>query len=194
MRGVTPAHARSAQAAVRQRSDAAANRERLLKAANALFAEHGVEVPFEDIAVAAGVGRTTLYRNFPSRQHLHGAIQEQFVEQLEAAADRLAASPDAFMALFRAAVRIQRAQPPGVAQLPPQEELRDHVRALRTRVRTCFREPLILAQEAGLARAGLTPEDVRIQLVMLSAVNRRDVPKSTRDRAWQLACAALTGE
>jgi AcrR family transcriptional regulator len=194
MKVVTPAHTRSAQAAVRLRSDAAANRERLLKAASTLYAAHGAEVPFEDIAEAAGVGRTTLYRNFPSRQHLHGAIQEQFVEQLEAAAGRLAASHEAFMALFRAAVRIQRAQPPGVSQLPPQEELRDHVRALRTRIRTCFREPLILAQEAGLARAGLTPEDIRIQLVMLSAVNRRDVPKSTRDRAWQLARAALTGE
>ena len=171
-----------------------ANRARLLQAASTLYAERGAEVPFEDIAQAAGVGRATLYRNFPTREHLHGAILEQIVEQFETAAGRLSESPGAFMALFKAVVRIQREHLPLIDLLPhgDGDDASDDVRALRARIRTCFRGPLILAQEAGLVRAGLTPEDIRIQLVMLGAVNRPEVPKSDQRRAWRLARAALT--
>jgi AcrR family transcriptional regulator len=190
---VTPTQTRSARAGGRH-AEAVANRARLLDAASALYATRGTDVPFEEIAVLAGVGRATLYRNFATRGHLHGAMQERFVEQLEDAAGKLPSSPGSFMTLFEEAVRIQREHPPRIDLLPPQEDLRAHVRSLRTRLRRCFRAPLALAQEAGVARTDLTPEDVRIQLVMFSAVNRPEVSKDDKRRAWRLACAALTGQ
>lgn len=56
------------------RKDAQRNRERLLEAADAMFREHGVEVSVGDIADAAGVGRGTLFRNFPSKDALIAAV------------------------------------------------------------------------------------------------------------------------
>lgn len=52
------------------RADAQENRERILDAARALFAERGLDVGTREIARRAGVGPATLYRRFPSRQAL----------------------------------------------------------------------------------------------------------------------------
>jgi AcrR family transcriptional regulator len=81
-------------AAVREtplRADAARNRERLLAAAAAAFAERGAEVPLEDIARSAGVGIGTLYRHFPTRDALVEAVYRQEVEILCEQADELLA-------------------------------------------------------------------------------------------------------
>jgi AcrR family transcriptional regulator len=168
-----------------------ANRAALLRAASTLCAEHGTEVPFEDIAQAAGVGRATLYRHFPTREQLHTAILEQIVEEIEIAASTLPAQPTAFLSLFKAALKIQTKHLALVDLLPPHRTPNDGVRALRARVHGVFREPLALAQKAGIVRATLNPEDVRIQLLMLSAVVRPDTPTADQRRAWRLARAAL---
>lgn len=57
-----------------QRSDAARNRRRLLEAAAEVFAEHGLEAGVGEVAARAGVGRGTLFRNFPTKQDLIAAI------------------------------------------------------------------------------------------------------------------------
>jgi AcrR family transcriptional regulator len=60
---------------VRQpRKDAAANRERVLDAATTLVRREGEKVPMADIAQLAGVGVGTVYRHFPSRDALLGAL------------------------------------------------------------------------------------------------------------------------
>ena len=58
----------------RLRADAQRNRRRLIEAATELFSERGLEVGVADIAAHAGVGRGTLFRNFPSKEHLIAAI------------------------------------------------------------------------------------------------------------------------
>jgi AcrR family transcriptional regulator len=52
------------------RADARANRDQIIAAARAVFAEHGLDVPMKDIADRAGVGVGTLYRRFPDRESL----------------------------------------------------------------------------------------------------------------------------
>ena len=56
------------------RADALRNRKRLLEAADAVFSERGLDVGVGEIAQRAGVGRGTLFRNFPSKQDLIAAI------------------------------------------------------------------------------------------------------------------------
>jgi AcrR family transcriptional regulator len=76
-------------AARRPRADAQRNRERLLEAAKAAFAEAGAEVSLDEIARRAGVGIGTLYRHFPTRDAIVEAVYRREVEQLAGAAARL---------------------------------------------------------------------------------------------------------
>lgn len=69
------------------RADAARNRERLLAAATALFAERGLAAPLEEVARRAAVSIGTLYNHFPAREDLCDAV---FSERM-AEVDRLAA-------------------------------------------------------------------------------------------------------
>lgn len=58
----------------RMRADARRNRERILDAARATFAEHGSEAQMDEIARRAGVGVGTLYRHFPTKDLLVGEL------------------------------------------------------------------------------------------------------------------------
>jgi AcrR family transcriptional regulator len=75
------------------RADAARNFDALLVAARTAFAEHGSHASLEEIARGAGVGIGTLYRNFPTRQHLLSAVYLGEVEQLCSVADEVAELP-----------------------------------------------------------------------------------------------------
>ena len=70
------------------RADARRNRQRLIEAALAAFAEHGADdASLDEIARRAGVGIGTLYRHFPTRQALLEAVYRSQVEALCARAE-----------------------------------------------------------------------------------------------------------
>lgn len=56
------------------RADARRNFDQLVAAADAVFTEQGVDAPLDDIAKRAKVGSATLYRHFPTRDALIGAV------------------------------------------------------------------------------------------------------------------------
>jgi AcrR family transcriptional regulator len=89
----------SAQKARKPRADSLRNRDLLLAAAKAAFAETGAEAPLEDVARRAGVGIGTLYRHFPTREALVAAVYAREIEQLAASADALLARGPAGQAL-----------------------------------------------------------------------------------------------
>jgi AcrR family transcriptional regulator len=62
------------------RSDAQRNHERILEAADEMFAIHGVDASMDEIATRAGVGVGTLYRNFPTKEAL---LQALFVARMQ---------------------------------------------------------------------------------------------------------------
>jgi AcrR family transcriptional regulator len=59
------------------RADAARNRERILAAADEVFSERGADASLEDVAKRAKVGIGTLYRRFPTRDALLGALCDE---------------------------------------------------------------------------------------------------------------------
>lgn len=78
-----------------RRSDAKANDEKVLAAARRLAAADGSLPSMQAIADAAGVGVTTLYRRFPTKERLHSVIQAlEFCDQLAPAFARALADPD----------------------------------------------------------------------------------------------------
>ena len=74
------------------RRDARDNREAILDAARALFAD-SADVAMCQVARRAGVGQATLYRNFPSRGALAAEILHEHLERIEALAAEHAGRP-----------------------------------------------------------------------------------------------------
>lgn len=79
-----PLHMAEEPAVQAERSDAVANRERILAATRRLFAEHGpAAVSMSDIVTAAGVGRGTLYRHFPNKGELCLAVMDKEIGEFQ---------------------------------------------------------------------------------------------------------------
>jgi AcrR family transcriptional regulator len=76
------------------RVDAERNRARIVEAAQAAFAEHGLDVPLEEVAGDAGVGIATLYRRFPTRDDLIAACFERRLAEYARAAEEALEAPD----------------------------------------------------------------------------------------------------
>jgi AcrR family transcriptional regulator len=83
------------------RADAARNRRALLDAARAAFEQQGVTASLDDVAKAAGVGPGTLYRHFPTRDHLVLAVIDEGLVAIADFGDALLADPDPLDALVR---------------------------------------------------------------------------------------------
>jgi AcrR family transcriptional regulator len=66
---------------------AARNRDKILTAARAAFADPAAEISMAEVARRADVGMATLYRNFPGRQELLEALYNDEVDALCDAAD-----------------------------------------------------------------------------------------------------------
>jgi AcrR family transcriptional regulator len=78
------------------RIDAERNRGRIVEAAQAAFAEQGLDVPLEAVAERAGVGIATLYRRFPGRDDLIAACFEHRLAEYARLADEALEAPDAW--------------------------------------------------------------------------------------------------
>jgi AcrR family transcriptional regulator len=81
------------------RVDAQRNHDAVLTAAKAVFAREGADAPMENVATAAGVGKGTLYRRFPTREHLFAAILQERVDELDVSAQHALEAHDVWLAL-----------------------------------------------------------------------------------------------
>jgi AcrR family transcriptional regulator len=83
------------------RSDAARNVDKIITAARQCFREGGPEVRLQTIAVAAGVGPATLFRNFADKEELVlAALNRQLRLRVDPAIDEALAGRDAADGLF----------------------------------------------------------------------------------------------
>ena len=145
------------------RADAERNRRRLLDAAEQIFGERGLDVGVAEIAQQAGVGRGTLFRNFPTKEHLIAAI---VVERMQDACERgrgLLDARDPGGALFEfldemvGRQRVDRALFDAVADTFLSNS---DIRAAHTEVVSVLDELLVRAQQAGAVRADVSGIDV----------------------------------
>src|ERR1700756_5525374 len=64
-----------------RRADAERNREKILTAARAAFADPDADVSMAEISRRAGVGMATLYRNFSNRRAL---LESLYIDEVDA--------------------------------------------------------------------------------------------------------------
>ncbi|MFJ2113142.1 MULTISPECIES: TetR/AcrR family transcriptional regulator [unclassified Streptomyces] len=148
-----------------QRRDAAHNRERLLAAARQVFAECGPDVAFEEIARTAGVSRTTLYRNFATRQELAAQVFEDNVARIEQHAAALGERPDGIVSLFDFVLDMQRDNRSLARVLTGDADIA-WLAGLSARTVAAFRPHLARGSEAGLVHPDVGVRDLMLAFPM----------------------------
>ncbi|WKX69340.1 TetR/AcrR family transcriptional regulator [Streptomyces sp. XD-27] len=180
---MTPAHSRPGPE-VPRRSDARRNRERLVDAARAVFAESGPEASLNEIAQRAGVGPGTLYRHFPNRRTLLAAVLRDRIDTLCGHAERLLTADSADRALaewlhaFLEHARVNQGLGGSLLLHEPEMLGVDCHR----RIEDAATALLVRAQRSGTARGDLAPGDL-IQLVVgvaLATVRGEDAAQPGR--------------
>jgi AcrR family transcriptional regulator len=140
------------------RRDAARNRTKILAAAQAAFNADGVEVGVEVIAQRAGVGVGTLYRRFPTKEHLIDAVVDELLGSLLAAAESALEDygpADGLAEYLRAVGWFQFEHAGCLTRL-----WRDSANEKRDQIETVCRRLLAGAQEVGAVRSDVVYEDV----------------------------------
>jgi AcrR family transcriptional regulator len=154
-----------------RRADAARNAGRIVRTARTAFADDGPDVPLDEIARRAGVGIRTLYRHFPHKSDLVRAVLDQSVaENLTPAIEHALSDENplrGFTTLIDAAVAMVAQE---MNTLAAARSAGSHTADLST----AFFEALTLlaqrAQQAGLIRADLDPDDLPRIMAMLVGV------------------------
>ncbi|SFK85279.1 DNA-binding transcriptional regulator, AcrR family [Amycolatopsis sacchari] len=143
------------------RADAARNRELLLAAAEAEFAERGPDASVADIARRAGVGKGTVFRHFATKEELIAAVVRPHVSALDEAGRRLlgAEDPGAALLEFLTVAGGQREQR-DLSFLLNADDAGPEVVELRERLYGTVRRLVDRAREAGAVRRDVTGNDV----------------------------------
>jgi AcrR family transcriptional regulator len=155
--------ARPRTAARPLRRDAQANRERIVAAARAAFAEEGIDVPVERIARRASVGMGTLYRHFATKEDLADAVLEDAFEEFIRAAEQALGEEDAWAGFrsFLERVFALNAENRGLKDMiATREHGQARAEGMRRRMRPLVRRLIERAQEQGALRPDFTPEDM----------------------------------
>jgi AcrR family transcriptional regulator len=157
-----------------KRADARRNYDLLVEAARKVFADQGGGASMEAIAKQAGVGVGTLYRHFPKRIDVVEAVYRDDVDSLVGLADRAASELDAWAALERwlwGYVEYGRAKRTFLNELHEAFEKNPDLKpASRDRIWAAANQVLRRAQEAGVARADVSGEDL-MQLMTPMCMN-----------------------
>ncbi|MGZ8179229.1 TetR/AcrR family transcriptional regulator [Williamsia sp. SKLECPSW1] len=172
------------------RSDARANRESLVTAAAALFAEVGAAVPLDAIAREAGVSIATLYRHFPSREALVVEVYRSEIERLGETDDLLAHSTaaeamGAWTRRFLAYADTKQVLGEVIHALPDDERP-----SARATVTGAIDRLLDAGRRDGSLRTGVDADDV---LLLFSGVWSLPEDGRRRDRVDRLAAFVLDG-
>ena len=179
----------SAETVRRPRADAVRNRERVLKAAKAVFSAGGPDASLEAVARRAGVGIGTLYRHFPTREALFEAVYRREVQQLGELAEALkseAAPVDALRRWLRSNVEFVATKKGMSAALALAVHGSSDLYAYTfDRLTTAVGALLERAVAAGEIRSDIGPEDVLRALAGMCYMH--DQP------GWQKSVLRLVG-
>ena len=178
------------------RRDAERNRQLLLGTAFELMAARGLDVPYEDIARAAGTGMGTMYRRFPQRQDLLDALFSEHIDTVIGFAEQASRHDDAWAGLtwFLEQQLELEAQSRGLGELlRSRNQATALVQRAHERMTPLVAGLIARAVAAGQLPPGATPADFAAVHVMVGSVmeaSRGFAPLLWR-RALTVALAGL---
>ncbi len=178
----------------KMRSDALANRDKIVAAARAVFAEQGASAPFDTIAQRAGVGNATLYRHFPNSATLHAAILERRLEEAVALLAGLEAEPDSWLVIEAFVRWIAVAPDVSLIDLmierdPPPSRLTE----LSGQVRSLFGARIAEAAAAGVIKPDISYDIIITAMFAITQVGlQADLAPALRERFLQVLLDGIT--
>ena len=152
------------------RADARRNRERVLKAARAVFAAQGRDAHHEDVGRRAKVGVGTVYRHFPTKEALLEALAREQFDLITSWAREAQDAPDAWGALKTLIWRGAEHQAKDRALMEAVAEFKPSVARQSEDLQACVDRLITRAQEQGAVREDAVGEDVRLMMCGLGSV------------------------
>ena len=176
------------------RADAARNRDSIVCAASAAFAEHGTDVGLEEIARRAGVGIATLYRRFPTRDALIETVLDEtmrhYANRTEAAAEQALTEPWEAFSSYLMFVMEHQVTDPAFADTLVAPQLGSHIFAAQHQ--RAFDASLVLVDRvraAGVVRPDFHHADLHLLILANAGVAR--ATRRTAPQAWRRLTAYL---
>lgn len=152
------------------RVDAERNRQRIMAAARAAFAEHGLDITLDGIAERAGVGVGTVYRRFANKEALIDQLFADAVSSVVEAADEALKADNAWEGLVSFFERRlgMEAEDRGLHQILSRSAYgRDRTARAKREVAPRVWALIRRAQEQGYLRQDLDAHDVPVLWLML---------------------------
>jgi AcrR family transcriptional regulator len=159
-----------------RRADALRNRERVVEAATEVFAAKGLEAGIPEIAALAGVGKATVYRSFPSKEHLVAAVAVERLAWITGRVTLALAEDDAGQAFEDVLVEIaeRQADDGAVAGSLASDIHLPELEAARATTQAAFEALIDRARAAGALRQDATAGDLRVLFAGVSQVLRAE--------------------
>ncbi len=161
------------------RADARRNREKVLKAARAVFADEGRDAQMDDVARRAGVGVGTVYRHFPTKEALIEALITESFQQIADEAERSLEIEDPWEA-FTALLWTRRR---GHGRRPRAERgVRGDARRRRARcprvegLNESVGKVIARAQASGVLRADVVIDDIPMLMCGIGSATKKEHP------------------
>lgn len=181
------------------RRDAERNRQRILDAAQVVFAQHGLQASLDDVARRADVGVATVYRRFPDKEALVEALFETRIGEIIDIVGQALVLPDGWDGLVHFLREVSRVQAGdrGLREIALSTGYgRSRVAAQRSRVEAGIKELIGRARREGTLRAEITANDVPLMLYMIGEVaqNTSGVRPDLADRYLGLLVDGLRAQ
>jgi AcrR family transcriptional regulator len=155
------------------RRDAELNLERILAAAQDVFAENGFDASMEQIANRAGVGVGTLYRRFPNKESLVVAIMELAGARSQLLVDEVLADATPAEGIFEFLRRCVGIPPSLRALVSRSPKLAETHLTMVAVLAPSINRLLSNAKAAGAVRPDVTFSDIAVILMSVRSVEDR---------------------
>jgi AcrR family transcriptional regulator len=168
------------------RRDAERNLARIVSAARDAFAEHGLDVPMEEVARRAGVGVGTVYRRFATKAELVDAVLEDTLAELEGLARKSLEHADPWQGFVGYVERVleSNAANRGLKDVVDlHEQGRERIAAMRARIWPLVARLVARAQEDGSLRPDFRPTDM--PLIFITAGRLMEATKDCAPDLWR---------